>query len=70
MQKRTDEGAIRTAVRAYCLQCSGGSRRELEKCSREDCPLHPYRNGNSRSTDRSGMQICAGQIHIDAYLGR
>lgn len=32
-----------TAIRAKCLDCSGGSPADVRRCSFKDCPLYPYR---------------------------
>ena len=32
-----------TAIRARCIDCSGGSRAEVRGCSFRSCPLYPYR---------------------------
>ena len=31
------------AIRDKCLDCSCGSRKEVEKCVIPDCPLYPFR---------------------------
>lgn len=44
------EGKVLTplrAIRAKCLDCSGGSSTEVKVCPIKDCPLHPYRLGKS-----------------------
>jgi hypothetical protein len=33
------------AIRAKCVECSGGNRAEVRQCEIEDCPLWPYRLG-------------------------
>lgn len=33
------------AIRAKCIDCSGGSRAEVKRCESEECPLWPYRLG-------------------------
>jgi hypothetical protein len=35
------------AIRAKCLDCSGGSFREVKECPIEDCPLYAYRMGHN-----------------------
>lgn len=35
------------AVRLKCLDCSGGSPREVDLCSIESCTLHPFRYGKN-----------------------
>ena len=33
----------KSAIRAMCLLCCGGSPGEVSNCSAPDCPLHKYR---------------------------
>lgn len=35
------------AIRAKCIDCSGGSVSEVTKCVIPDCPLYPYRMGRN-----------------------
>lgn len=32
------------AIRAHCLECSGGCRKEVERCRMKNCHLYPYRS--------------------------
>jgi len=32
-------------MRAFCLDCTGGSKADVRDCSYTDCPLFPYRMG-------------------------
>jgi hypothetical protein len=41
------------AIRAKCLECSGGSVPEVRLCGMQDCPLWPYRMG--RNPQRAGL---------------
>lgn len=34
------------AIRARCLDCSGGSSKEVRSCTISDCPLYEYRLGH------------------------
>lgn len=34
------------AIRARCLDCSGGSSKEVRECSFTDCQLYEYRQGH------------------------
>ena len=34
------------AIRARCLDCSGGSSKEVRSCTINDCPLYEYRLGH------------------------
>jgi hypothetical protein len=33
------------AIRAKCLDCSGGNATEVKLCTCQDCPLYPFRLG-------------------------
>lgn len=56
-----------TAIRAKCMDCSGGSRREVQNCRVNDCPLRPYRVGDRDSKDKPEK----GQISLfDIIEGR
>lgn len=35
------------AIRAKCLDCSGGNRAEVEDCLVRRCPLYPFRLGSN-----------------------
>lgn len=36
----------KNAIRRFCLECMGGSVREVRLCTAPNCPLYPYRMGN------------------------
>ena len=50
------------AIRAKCLDCSTGSRAEVEHCPITDCPLYPYRKG--RNPYRKSRQLTATEREI------
>ena len=33
------------AIRKHCIECCGGSHKEVRECNRVDCHLYPYRMG-------------------------
>ena len=35
------------AIRAKCIECSGGNRVEADRCQIKDCSLYAYRHGKS-----------------------
>ena len=43
------------AIRKKCIECSGGSRSEIEKCVIKDCALYPFRFG--RNPFRSAREM-------------
>jgi len=42
MKPTADE--LLAAIRAHCLECSGGSRTEVERCNVKNCKLRQYRS--------------------------
>lgn len=38
------------AIRMKCVDCCGGIRAEVRKCTATECPLWPYRMGAEIST--------------------
>ena len=42
------------AIKAWCLDCSGGVRAEVRLCPRTDCPLYPFRQGHNPNINRKG----------------
>jgi len=45
------------AIRAYCIDCSGGNRAEVKRCELDDCPLFPYRMGRRGDRPRKNVNI-------------
>ena len=50
MTKRTKPLTPLKAIRANCLDCSGGSPAEVRLCVIPECPLHGYRFGKRPKT--------------------
>ena len=44
-KKRTAKAT--SAIRARCIDCTGGSFTDVRNCSFEGCTLHPYRGGSN-----------------------
>lgn len=51
----TAKAEILQAIRANCVDCSGGSRREVAECPCQACPLWPYRMGRDPAPARRGF---------------
>lgn len=50
------------AARAFCLDCCGGSAKEVKECAGTHCPLHPFRfgrNPNFQLTDEQKAKRAA-----------
>lgn len=39
------------AIRAKCLDCCCGDKKEVKECTLEKCTLHPYRMGKRPKMD-------------------
>ena len=39
------------SIRAYCIDCQGGSFKEVRLCTSRDCPLYAYRMGKRPSQE-------------------
>ena len=35
------------SIRLFCLECCGGSSKEVKLCPSTTCPLHPFRLGKN-----------------------
>ena len=38
------------AIRAKCIDCMGGDKSEVRKCTATKCPLFPFRMGKEDTT--------------------
>lgn len=51
----------KTAIRAKCVECSGGSLKEVAECPVIQCALHPFRMGvnpfNKKTKERLGLGV-------------
>lgn len=45
------------AIKRHCLDCSGGSKKEVRECIIQDCPLYPFRLGKNpnRKLKKNGV---------------
>ena len=62
MKPTADE--LLVAIRAYCLECSGGSRKEVERCNIKYCKLRPYRSAAAVNGERPKEKRDAGQVSL------
>ena len=44
------------AIRTKCLECSGGSYKEVRDCVIPDCALYPYRLGTNPARQGVGQK--------------
>lgn len=40
----------KVAIHAFCVECMGYERSEVERCTAPGCPLYPYRPGSTVPT--------------------
>lgn len=45
LAKKEKSGSRAAAIRLYCLECLGGSAKEVKECDDTLCPLHQFRMG-------------------------
>ena len=46
---RANPGSRSLAIRAFCLECVGGSHKDVRECVCHDCSLYPFRPGGKPS---------------------
>ena len=51
------------AIRAKCMDCSGGVRKMVEQCNIKDCPLYQYRSIKAMGDSAQPVEL-AGQIGL------
>ena len=54
------------AIRAKCIDCSGGSRIEVRQCTVRDCPMWPYRHGHRPriGSDEEKVHVAMGKLSL------
>lgn len=45
------------AIRAFCLECVGGSRKKVAQCTARTCKVYPYRFGKDPFHAKAGKKI-------------
>jgi hypothetical protein len=55
-----------TAIRAHCIECSGGSIKEVTECRITTCALHPFRLGKDPFREARAAARSAGGEVLDA----
>jgi hypothetical protein len=61
------------AIRANCLECSGGNQAEVRSCVISTCPLFPYRMGKNpyrKPRDLSEAQLTALRDRLASFHKR
>jgi hypothetical protein len=53
------------AIRENCMDCCGGSRKNVKNCRIDTCPLWPYRT-SEKARDKEGVE---GQMSIFQMFG-
>lgn len=66
MSKQPTPDMLLAVIRAHCLECSGGSRKQVHNCEVTNCRLWPYRKGESRKA--AGKRIAAGDVYRQMTL--
>lgn len=53
-----NEQKMLQAIRAKCLDCSGGSKKLVERCSVKSCPLYGYRMAEAQPEPMPRRKRC------------
>lgn len=64
MDKKPTPNILLAVIRAHCLECSGGSRKEVRNCKINYCQLWPYRMGLRNEKNEENMSEIAGQMSL------
>jgi len=59
---RDMERQLAAAIRAHCLQCSGGMRKLVDECPVKGCNLYPYRRGGAEGRKNARAEGIQGQM--------
>ena len=57
MNKQPTPNILLAVIRAHCLECSGGSRKQVHNCEITNCRLWPYRKDNARKPNGRHMKV-------------
>lgn len=66
MNKKPTPDILLAVIRAHCLECSGGSRKQVHNCEIKNCRLWPYRKGESRKAGTT--RITEGDVYRQMTL--
>jgi len=57
------------AIRAFCIECMGYQRAEVEKCTAPECPLYQWRFGRRPAGLKRAPRALAGVCKKDTPKG-
>jgi hypothetical protein len=60
------------AIERYCLNCSGGCKKDRKNCQHVNCVLHPFRQGRNanRAATPEQREIKAARLKANVERGR
>ena len=64
MEKKQTADELLAVIRAHCLDCCGGSRKDVHECNVDRCDLWPYRERPRKKRTKAD----GGQMNIYDYL--
>jgi len=53
------------AIRAKCLDCMGGSSKEVRLCNIPECSLFPYRMGKNPARAKNGKGVQKDALFVE-----
>ena len=63
-----NDGTRLQAIKRRCLDCSGGSKKEVRGCRVRDCDLHPFRLGKNPNRALSPEQRAIAAARLKANI--
>lgn len=67
MEKKPTPQELLGAIHKHCLECSGGSRKEVHRCKLRGCALWPWREtGNDVRCAKEKGQITMFELFKEA----
>ena len=64
MKTKPTPDELLTVIRIKCMECSGGSRKMVERCELKNCPLYPYRSKQALGIASDGKMQVKGQLDL------
>ncbi len=55
------KGKILKVIRAFCMDCLGGSYQEIENCTSPNCKLFEFRRGKDPMPSKKGF---GSRLHV------
>lgn len=68
MNNKPTPDTLLAVIRAHCLDCSGGSRKQVRNCEITNCRLWPYRERERKPQKKKGKKDGYQQITLFDFM--